>query len=607
MPTSEKAELIRRQAAILMADVAGYSRLMASDGPGTVAALDTARAAFREQIAARRGHVVDMAGDSVLAVFEDASAAVRSALTIQAQLAAIFASVAEPQRMRFRIGLHQGEVMGKADGTVYGDGVNIAARLESLAEAGGITASAAVAEAVRDADDVHFVDQGEQLVKNIPYPVHAYRWVTADRQTPPGAVPHAVKTTRHPSIAVLPFVNLSHDPEQDYFAEGIAEDLITALSRLRWLTVVARNSSFTYKGRAQDVREIGKSLNARYVLEGSVRKVGERVRVSCRLVDSSDGKQLWAEKYDRDLAGTFELQDEITLTLAGTIEPELSRAEQERVLRKPVDNLDAWDLFQRALWHFWQYTKPAHAEARRLLQQALLRDPQFAPAHSYLALSHFSGFINGLDMAPDSFKLACESAERALALDDKEAMSRFVLGRVHTLMGRAAAGVEELRTAVRLNPSFAQAHFGLGAALHTLDRWEEAVEACVTAERLSPHDGMVSSFQSTRALALAMGGQHDEARRVARLATQSPTTPFWSHAALASILGNMGYADEAAAALARLLEIRPDFSVTLFDQVFRPLMTEAGQAAKPSLSRAQFLGGLYKAGLPQSNASEGNP
>jgi len=605
MSSTEKAQLIRRQAAILMADVAGYSRLMASDGPGTVAALDTARAAFREQIAARRGQVVDMAGDSVLAVFDEAGAAVRSALMIQAQLAAIFASVAEPQRMRFRIGLHQGEVMGKADGTVYGDGVNIAARLESLAEAGGITASAAVAEAVRDADYVHFVDQGEQLVKNIPYPVHAYRWVTADRQTPPGALPHAVKTTRHPSIAVLPFVNLSHDPEQDYFAEGIAEDLITALSRLRWLTVVARNSSFTYKGRVLDVREIGKSLNARYVLEGSVRKAGDRVRVSCRLVDSSDGNQLWAEKYDRDLAGTFELQDEITLILAGTIEPELSRAEQERVLRKPVDNLDAWDLFQRALWHFWQYTKPAHAEARRLLHQAVLRDPQFAPAHSYLALSYFSSFINGLDMSPDSFRLACECAERALALDDKEAMSRFVLGRVYTLMGRVAAGVEELRTAVRLNPSFAQAHYGLGAAMYVLERWEDAVEACVTAERLSPHDPMLSAFQSTRAVALALGGQLEEASHVARLATQSPTASYWSHAALASILGNLGYADEAAAALARLLAIRPDFSVALFDQVFRPPQAQAGQSAKPSLARALFLGGLYKAGLAQPTSTEG--
>jgi len=607
LSASPSAELTRRHAAILVADVVGYSRLMASDGPGTVAALDAARGAFRQQVAARSGQVVDMAGDSVLAVFDDAAAAVRAALTVQAQLAAMFASVAEPQRMRFRIGLHQGEVLGKPDGTVYGDGVNIAARLESLAEAGGITASAAVAEAVRDEDEVHFVDQGEQLVKNIPYPVHAFRWVTADRQTPPGAVPHAVKTRRHPSIAVLPFVNLSNDPEQDYFAEGIAEDLITALSRMRWLTVIARNSSFTYKGRALDMREVGKALGARYVLEGSVRTGGNRVRVSCRLVDASDGNQLWAERYDRDLVQTFDLQDEITQTLAGTIEPELSRAEQERVRRKPVDNLDAWDLFQRGLWHFWQYTKASHSEARRLLHLAVLRDPEFAPAHSYLALSYFSSFVNGLDTTKDSFKIACECAHRALAIDEKQAMSRFVLGRVYTLTGRLSAGIDELRTAVRLNPSFAQAHYGLGAALHILERWEESVEACVTAERLSPHDPMVSAFQSTRALALALGGRLEEARGVARQATQNPTSTYWSHVALTSILGNMGLLEEAAGALARLLEVRPDFSEALFDRIFRPPKSSSGPDGASYRTRAQIFEGLYKAGLPPPVASETPP
>ncbi len=600
MNTSAPAELTLRQVAILVADVVGYSRLMASDGPGTVAALDAARETFRQQVAARRGQVVDMAGDSVLAVFDDAIAAVRAALTVQAQLADMFASVAEAQRMRFRIGLHQGEVLSKSDGTVYGDGVNIAARLEALAEAGGIMVSAAVANAVRDAGEVHFVDQGEQLVKNIPYPVHAFRWVTADRKTPPGVVPHVVAPRRHPSIAVLPFVSLSNDPEQDYFAEGIAEDLITALCRMRWLTVIARNSSFTYRGQALDVREIGAALGARYVLEGSVRGGGKRVRVSCRLVDTSDGKQLWAERYDRELVQTFEMQDEITETLAGTIEPELSRAEQERVRRKPVDNLDAWDLFHRGQWHFWQYTKPAHAEARRLWLQAAQRDPEFAPAFSYLALSYFSSFMNGLDATPDSFRIACEYAEQALAIDDKESMPRFVLGRVYTLSGRISSAVEELNLAVRLNPSFAQAHYGLGAALHTLERWEESVEACATAERLSPRDPMVSAFQSTRALALAMGGQMDDARRVAREATRNPTATYWSHVALASILGNMGLSDEAGAALARLLELRPDFSEALFDRIFRRSKHETWPDGRPHLARAQIFDGLYKAGLPRS-------
>ena len=599
-----EAELRQRLAAILAADVAGYSRLMAGDGPGTVAALDAARAVFRQEIQAQHGRVVDMAGDAVLAVFDSASGAVRAALTVQAQLAEGFQEVPEDRRMRFRIGLHLGEVMVKADGTVYGDGVNIAARLESLAEVGGITVSAAVAGAVRGQVDVHFADQGEQVVKNIPYPVHAFRWVTAKQDTPFGAIPHAVQPTRHPSIAVLPFANLSDDPEQEYFADGIAEDLITALSRLRWLTVIARNSSFTYKGRSPDVRELGQTLGARYVLEGSVRKSGGRVRVSCRLIDASDGKQRWAERYDRELAQTFDLQDEITLTIAGTIEPELSRAEQERAGRKPADSLDAWDLFQRGLWHFWQYTRQAHAEARRLFQAAIQRDAQFAPAYSYLALSYFSSFANGLDESEKSFTLAREMATRALAIDEKEAMARFVLGRVFTLSGNVPSGVAELQAAVRLNPSFAQAHYGLGAALLSLDRWEEACEACATAERLSPHDPMLQAFQGTRALALSLGGRLEEAELVAKSAARHPTATFWTVATLASVLGHLGRTDEAAAAITKLLTLRPDFSKAMVKRFFgRPDDTGDDRPGK-FRARAHFFDGLYQAGLPRPPQNE---
>ncbi|MEO6972827.1 MAG: adenylate/guanylate cyclase domain-containing protein [Rhodoferax sp.] len=600
------ADLTRRQAAILVADAAGYSRLMASDGPGTVAALDTARETFRRQIATQGGQVVDMAGDSVLAIFDDACAAVRTALKVQGQLASIFASVAEPQRMRFRIGLHQGEVMGKSDGTVYGDGVNIAARLEALAEAGGITASAAVAEATRGQDEVYFVDQGEQLVKNIPYPVHAYRWVTADRRTPPGAVPHAGKPTSHPSIAVLPFVNLSADPEQAYFAEGIAEDLITALSRMRWLTVIARNSSFTYKGRAIDVREVGKSLGARYVLEGSVRKGGERVRVSCSLVDTSTGSQLWADRYDRELAETFDLQDEMTLTIAGTIEPELSKAEQERVRRKPVDNLDAWDLFQRGMWHYSQFTLEGHAESRRLLQQAVLRDPQFAPALSYLALSHYSSFFNRLDADANSLVVARDLALRALAIDNKQALARFVLGRIHTVTGQIAAALDELQSAIQLNPSLALAHYGRAAVLLQLGRGEEALESAATAERLSPHDPSVWAFQSTRALALSLGGRPEEAEPVARKAVHHPAATFWAIAGLASILGHLGREAEGREAIAQLVAKRPDFSMAMFRRVYAGARFEGQRNAGPSNLTRHFFEGLYKAGLPLPEPVEPN-
>jgi TolB-like protein/cytochrome c-type biogenesis protein CcmH/NrfG len=403
---------------------------------------------------------------------------------------------------------------------------------------------------------------------------------------------------------VLPFANLSNDPAQEYFADGIAEDLITALSRLRWLNVIARNSTFNYKGRTLDARAVGQALGARYILEGSVRQSGGRVRISCRLVDASTSNQVWAEKYDREIAQAFDLQDEITLTIAGTIEPELSRAEQERVRRKPVDNMDAWDLFQRGLWHFWKYTREAHAEARRLFQAASAVDASFAPAQAYLALSYFSSYINGLDSSEESFRLARETAMRALALDDKEPMARFVLGRVHTQAGQWQAGIEELQTAVKLNPSFAQAYYGLGAALLGAGRWEEAVGACATAQRLSPHDPMLPAFQSIRASALSYGTRLEEAEVLARAATRHPTTSFWNIATLASVLGHQGRIDEARESVAKLLEARPDFSEQMFARFFGRLDQAPKAAGSRVNSRVYFFEGLYKAGLPHPATSQ---
>ena len=590
----------QRMAAILAADVAGYSRLMAADGPATVASLDAGRAVFREHVATQGGQVIDMAGDSVLAVFDNASAAVRAATAVQQRLAQGLQAVPEPRRMRFRIGLHQGEVLEKADGTVYGDGVNIAARLESLAEVGGITVSAAVAEATRADAGVHFVDQGEQLVKNIPYPVHAFRWVTADGTTPFGALPHLVQPARHPSIAVLPFANQSNDPEQEYFADGISEDLITALSRQRWLTVIARNSSFAYKGRGQDVRELGKTLGARYVLDGSVRKSGGRVRISCHLVDTSNGNDIWSKRFDRDLAETFELQDEITLTIAGAIEPELSKAEQDRVRRKPVDNMDAWDLYQRGAWHFYRYNKEGHAEAQQLFQAALARDPQFAPALSFLAWCVYSSFVNRHDESADSFERARELALRALALDDKESLPRFVLGRIYSMSGKVRAGLEELLQAVHLNPSFALAHYGLGATYLRLDRWEEACECLATAERLSPHDASIWSFQSTRSLALSIGGHYEQAESLARKAAQHPAATFWALASLASVLGHRGKLDDGRGVVAELLAKRPDFSMALFRRVYSVGVSTSDEPSEGvAASTRHFFEGMNLAGLPR--------
>ena len=349
-------ELKQRLAAILAADVAGYSRLMATDERATVTALDAARAVFRMQIESNQGRVIDMAGDSVLAVFETAAGAVSAALAVQQELNSAVSGVPEDRRMRFRIGIHLGDIIEKSDGTIYGDGVNIAARLEGLAEPGGITVSESIRTAVKGKVSAGFEDQGEQKVKNIPEPVRAYRVVRED-----GAAPKAKSAAGEidlslpdkPSIAVLPFANLSGDPEQEYFTDGITEDVITELSRFHSLFVIARNSTFTYKGKAVDVRTVAKELGVRYVLEGSIRRAANRIRVTAQLIDALTGNHIWAEKYDRVLEDIFAVQEELTRSIVTAIAPQIQVAEQSKVRRRRPTNLSAYEIAVRA-WAAWK-------------------------------------------------------------------------------------------------------------------------------------------------------------------------------------------------------------------------------------------------------------
>ena len=331
-------EVTQRLVAILAADAVGYSRLMSADERSTVTALDAARAVFRQEIESRRGRVVDMAGDSVLAVFETASGAVSAALAVQQQLEHLCAQASEDRCMRFRLGVHLGEVIEKVDGTVYGDGVNIAARLQALAAPGGIMVSESVRGAVRGKVNARFEDQGAQQVKNIADPVRVYR-ITAEGAGASVATVAAsemrLSLPDKPSLAVLPFDNMSGDPEQAYFADGIAEDLITALSRVAWLFVIARNSSFAFKGEKLDVRTIATRLGVRYLVEGSVRKAGQRVRVTAQLIEAASGQHLWADRYDGPLDQVFELQDQITASLVGAIEPKLRATELARASEAP--------------------------------------------------------------------------------------------------------------------------------------------------------------------------------------------------------------------------------------------------------------------------------
>jgi len=586
------AEAKRRLAAILSADVAGYSRLMGDDERATLNTLNAYRAVFRDHVGKRDGRVVDTAGDSVLAVFDSVVEAVQCAVDVQADIEPLNADLPEARRMLFRIGVNLGDVIVQDDGTIYGDGVNVAARLESLADPGGVNISGSVHDNVLGKLDLGYEFLGDKEVKNIAKPVRVYRAELGTGET--GLQPTVVAPeAERPSIAVLAFENLSGDAEQEYFADGIAEDLITELSRLRWLFVIARNSTFAYKGQSPDVRRVGKELGVRYVVEGSVRKGGERVRITAQLIDAATGKHIWAERYDRDLSDIFALQDEITETLVAALQAEVGEFERERAHRKPPDSLDAWESYQRGLWHLWQINAKDMAEARRLFQRAGDLDPNFAQAFAALGYTLFLQVVFSYADSPlEDLELALRLANKAVALDDKEAMAHLALGRVQTLRGEYDAAIAELRTAIDLNPSSALARHGLGLALMLTGQLDEAISEFDAAIRLSPRDPYVWAFYAYRAWASVLLGDYEAAVEDARRAIRHPAANFWPHGFLASALALVGRREEAKIALDKLLELKPDFSPDGFMAVLSPLNPEA---LRPLLKT--WIDGLRKAGL----------
>ena len=380
--TEERVE--RRLTAILAADVAGYSRLMGLDEEGTLAGLKTLRREVADpKIKEHRGRIVNTTGDGLLSEFASVVDAVRCAVEVQREIAARNTGVQADRRIDFRIGINLGDIMID-ENDIFGDGVNVAARLEALAEPGGICVSRVVRDQVRDKLAISFEDMGEQQVKNIARPVRAYRAVLAERADRP-SIPSETASPRilpdRPSIAVLPFNNVSGDPEQEYFVDGITEDIITALSKWSWFLVIARNSAFAYKGKSVDLKDIGRDLGVRYVLEGSMRRAGQRVRISSQLIDIATGTHLWAERYDRELTDIFAVQDDITSRVVAAIEPALSRAEAQRVIAKRPEHMGAWDYCQRGFWHVHKGTRADGATAYGLFKQALALDPHLADAH----------------------------------------------------------------------------------------------------------------------------------------------------------------------------------------------------------------------------------
>jgi adenylate cyclase len=584
------ASVNRKLAAILSADVVGYSRLMADDEVATVETLKQYRAEVGRIIERHKGRIVNAPGDNILAEFASAVEAVRAAVEIQRSIQEKNADLAEERRMRFRVGVNLGDIIEEADGTIYGDGVNIAARLEALAEEGGICISSTIHDAVEGKLDFGFEFLGERPVKNIARPVRVYRVrnVSTAMKAPTGA-DRPMPLPDKPSIAVLPFNNLSGDPEQDYFADGIAEDLITELSRIRWLLVTARNSTFTYKGRAIDVRQIGRDLGVRYVVEGSVRKGGERVRISAQLLDAATGNHIWAERYDRSLADVFVLQDEITETLVAQLQAEVGEFERKRARRKRPDSLDAWESYQRGLWHVYQFADKDVEEARVLFRRAIELDQGFGSAYTGLGYTYFLDSIFGWGNNTDNnIQQSFRATKKALALDDRDAMAHYTLGRLYMLLGDQESALGESQRAIELNPSLALGHFGLGHALMLLGKPDDAIAELDTAMQLSPRDPIMWVFEYTKATALILIDHLDMALDYARRATRHANSGLWAWIAMTSVLGHLGRAKEGHAALQKLLDIKPDFAPE-FIQTYLPFDREE--------DHQRYVDGLRKAGL----------
>ena len=569
-----EARVRRRLAAILAADVVGYSRQMGADEAGTLARLKVVRAEVVDPaMATYDGRIVKTTGDGVLVEFASVVDAVECAVALQQTMAARNEG-ADGDAIVFRIGVNIGDVIVE-DSDIYGDGVNVAARLEALAEPGGVCVSGKVYDEVRNKLDLDFDDLGAQTVKNIAEPVPAYRArlaADAAAASTPANVPArygvAVDVSTpvpgfggRPAIAVLPFDNMSNDPDQEYLADGIAEDILTRLAMWRWLPVIARNSSFTYKGRAVDVKEVGRALGARYVLEGSVRKAAARVRVTGQLIDAETGHHVWANRYDRELDDIFALQDEITEAIVAALEPAVGKAKQARAQRRDPANLDAWDQFQRAIWHFNRFTANDFAHAIELSHAAAVKDPGFAlPLSAIAAIRVVEALFAWTDDPAATVREAHETAQAAIALDATDAFANAVLAYTNAFAGHHDAAIRAAEAAIDFNPSFAVGYHALGVSRMYNGEPALAGAAIENAIRFSPRDSFLPIWLATLSATHYMRCDFETALEVAdRTAQIAPHNPM-AHGGRTNALAQLGRLDEARAALATFLELSPNYN-----------------------------------------------
>jgi len=558
-------QLERKLAAIFYGDVAGYSRLTGQDEEGTHRILSSYLDAITDAIKNHNGKVVHFAGDAVLADFSTVKDALSCAVSAQQDIKIRNLDFTDDNKLEFRIGVNIGDVIVDRN-DIYGDGVNIAARLESLADSGGVCISGAVYDAIRGKLQLEYEFLGEQRVKNIAEPVRAYRVIIESSKSETASPPVTTQISNKPSIAVLPFENMSGDPEQEYFSDGISEDIITDLSKISGLFVISRNSSFVYKRKLVNVRQVGQDLGVRYVLEGSVRKAGNKVRITSQLIDSNTDGHVWAERFDRDLEDIFAVQDEVTQKIVTALQVQLSQVEQERLTHRDTDNLDAYDYLLRGKEYYLRFTREANQQARQLYEKAVELDPSYAMALAELARvcvqSRNHGWTQNLT---EPLRQASDFAERAVKLNDSLPQAHIALGFINMWRRDHEAAIAEVNKGLALDPNHAEGQMYQAIILGFAGQPEESMEWVEKAIRLNPGSPFWYLFAQGNAY-FSMGRYTEAVAACVKAAISNPNFIF-AHLLLLACYSNLGNQEECEAELKECLTRMPDLSISWAQEV----------------------------------------
>ena len=584
-------EVKRKLVAILSADVKGYSRLMGEDEKGTVRTLNAYKEVMTGLIQHHRGRVVDAPGDNVLAEFSSVVDSVECAVEIQKELKTRNADLPENRKMEFRIGVNLGDVIEDGE-QILGDGVNIAARLESLSDVGGICISGTAFDQVKNKLNLGYNYLGKQAVKNIAEPIRVYRVLMEPERTGEVIGERKAKPRKKmafplpdkPSVAVLPFVNMSRDPEQEFFSDGMTEEIITALSKVPQLFVIARNSTFTYKGKPVKVKQVSEELGVRYVLEGSVQKSGDRVRITAQLIDALSGHHLWAERYDRDLKDIFALQDEITMKVITALQVELTAGEMAGVIAKGTKNIDAFIKYLRAFELANRLTKEGNAQAKKILEEAIALDPDYSRLYTGLSLAQtYDVWYGTTESIEQSLARAFELAQKAISLDDSNAAAYSALGTIYAMKRQYDQAIAEGKRAISLDPNSADNFMQLGWVLNWAGRAEEAILYIQNAIRRNPLPP--ASYFVNLAVAYRDSGLYEKAIEASKKALQrEPNSQFpYIHMAISYI--RLGREEEARAAAAEILKINPEFSLERYSKIL-PFLQPVADSIVEDLRKA---------------------